>query len=941
MERLNACTVVARRDAAGASVLAASFLEHHPRSSFVALVTDDVDEALDASGEPYELVRPRDLGLPAGELERLALVHEEAGLAEALTPWLLTQLLERGEPVLYFAPDVAVYSPLADVGYLAREEGLVVLARVDGPLPPDGHRPDADDLLAAGPFDPGFLAVSANARPFLDWWRDRTAAGVHDGETLELAVGIWGADVLRDSSCNVSVWNLHSRPLRDAGSLFEVDGRPLRSFRFGGYDPDRPHLLTTELGGDLRVQLREHPALARLCDEYAAQRRAASAGRKEPPYAFGALPDGSEIDARMRRLAADELAAGGTPPNPFTTGNAEAFVAWLNEPVFPPLQPVVSRYLARLRSDHDDLRWLYPSVVGEGGEHYLEWVMAIGGDDRNVPACLRPTPDQLARLRSDRRRARPTAAPAAGVNIVGYLDAIFGVGEVARLLATAFEQSGIPLAAVNHLETISRHWVPFASKPITEAKYDVNVLCVNAAQTVDVAEQMGPELFAGRRTVGLWFWEVEAFELPTPGALDLLDEVWVASDFTRDALRAVCDKPIRTVPVPVVARTGSATRAELGLPEDAFLFLFTFDYLSVPPRKNPAGLVEAYTRAFPPTDGAVLVLKSINGDQRPAAVEELRAAADGRADVIVIDEYVSADHQASLLARCDAYVSLHRSEGYGLTLAEALVLGKPVIATGYSGNLAFMDDQTSYLVDYELRPIGPGAEPYPPSGRWAEPDVDHAARLMRDVFDDLDAARARAQQGAERLVATRSPEAVGRVLGELVAEVRASAAPPARWRPFFMRGWRSNPDRSPTEGAPIRRYEYDWLPDGTPVDATMHRLLAGGAPDPEDANAFVSWLNEPVFPNRRPVVSRYLHEYWRGRPDLEAHFGPLERSFADYLEWAQEKGFDETDIPHVLFPDAITVKRARDEAAVPRGPLGRPYRILRRAQRMTRRRERS
>ena len=939
MERLHACTVVARHDAPGASVLADSFLEHHPGGSFTVLVTDDVEDQLDASGARYELVRPADLGLPPGELERLALVHDEPGLTDALTPRLLRRLLGGAESVLLLAPDVEVYAPLTDVGALAREHGIVVLPRAGAPMPRDGKSPDEAELLAVGALDPGCVGIGAGARPFLDWWQDRAATPPRDGRVLDLAVEMFGAHVLRDSSCNVAVWNLHDRALRRAGSVTEVDGRPLRTFRFEGYDPDRPHMLSARLRGVPRVRLRDDAVLARLSDDHAARLRAAGAGTKAPPYAFGVLPDGSAIDARMRRLAAEALAAGGTPPNPFVAGAADAFVDWLDEPVFPSLRPVVSRYLARLWHDHEDLQRRYPSVVGESAEHYLEWVMVLGGDEHAVPVCVRPTPDLLARLRSERRRARPRRAPAAGVNIVGYLDAIFGVGEVARLLTTAVTEAGVPHAAVNHLETISRHTLPFASTSIADAPFDVNLLCVNAAQTVELAEQLGPERFAGRRTVGLWFWEVEAFELPVQAALDLVDEIWVASDFTRDALQAVCDRPVRTVPVPVVARTGEATRTELGVPENAFMFLFTFDYLSVPRRKNAVGLIEAYTRAFQPTDGAVLVVKSINGDKRPAAVEEVLAAATGRGDVIVIDAYLSAEHQASLLTQCDACVSLHRSEGYGLSLAEALVLGKPVIATGYSGNLAFMDEQTSYLVDYELRPIGPDADPYPPEGRWAEPDLDHAAALMRAVFDDPDAARARARPAAARLSTTRSPEAVGRVIAGMLEEVRRGPESPSAWRPFFMRGWRSAPDRVRNE--PARRYGYDWLADGTPVDATMQRLLGGDAPDPDHPGAFVAWLNQPVVPARHPVVSRYLHEFWRGRPDLQRHFPDLDRSCVEYLAWLVDRGWEETDIPYTLLPDVAVLTRARDEAAVPKGPYGAAYRILRRAYRTALRRDKT
>jgi SAM-dependent methyltransferase len=138
----------------------------------------------------------------------------------------------------------------------------------------------------------------------------------------------------------------------------------------------------------------------------------------------------------------------------------------------------------------------------------------------------------------------------------------------------------------------------------------------------------------------------------------------------------------------------------------------------------------------------MLVLKSINGHHRLADLEALKLVAAGRPDIMVIDRYLDHDESAALMNACDCYVSLHRSEGFGLTMAEAMALGKPVIATAYSGNLDFMDDQTAYLVPWTESLVPEGCAPYRPGARWAEPDVDAAARLMREVVDHPEEAAA-------------------------------------------------------------------------------------------------------------------------------------------------------------------------------------------------------
>ena len=144
------------------------------------------------------------------------------------------------------------------------------------------------------------------------------------------------------------------------------------------------------------------------------------------------------------------------------------------------------------------------------------------------------------------------------------------------------------------------------------------------------------------------------------------------------------------------------------------MFLFVFDFFSVLERKNPLGLIEAFTRAFRPGEGPMLVIKTINGDSQRSTISK-RCAPRRRAgrDILVIDEYYSAEEKNALLGLCDCYVSLHRSEGLGLTMAEAMGLGKPVIATGYSGNLDFMTPENSYLVDYMMGAVPADCDPYP------------------------------------------------------------------------------------------------------------------------------------------------------------------------------------------------------------------------------------
>jgi glycosyltransferase involved in cell wall biosynthesis len=215
----------------------------------------------------------------------------------------------------------------------------------------------------------------------------------------------------------------------------------------------------------------------------------------------------------------------------------------------------------------------------------------------------------------------------------------------------------------------------------------------------------------------------------------------------------------------------------LNLP-DRFIFLFSFDFLSVLERKNPLGLIKAFTRAFSEREGPVLLIKTINGDKRSLEIEKLRYAGLGRSDIIVRDGYLSQIENNTLTAFADCYVSLHRSEGFGLTIAEAMALGKPAIATAYSGNLEFMTAENSYLCPAGRCEVGPEREPYPANSHWSEPDLEAAARLLRQVYDHQAEARARGSRAAEDMKRFYSPVEAGAIISERLATIRRRRARP-------------------------------------------------------------------------------------------------------------------------------------------------------------------
>ena len=254
----------------------------------------------------------------------------------------------------------------------------------------------------------------------------------------------------------------------------------------------------------------------------------------------------------------------------------------------------------------------------------------------------------------------------------------------------------------------------------------------------------------------------------------MLDEVWAASTFIRDAIAAAAPPTVTVthLAIPLCAPTidPKLTRDSFGLPA-GFMFLFSWDMFSVLDRKNPYGVMKAYKEAFAPSDGALLVLKTMNGRSNLQLLEKLRWSCRDRPDIIVIDEVFDQLRIGSLTNLCDCYVSLHRSEGLGLTMAEAMLLGKPVIATGYSGNVDFTTPDVAHVVRWKPTEVPATAPPYRVGSIWADPDLGHAAELMRAVLDDPAAAQILGAAAQSKLLETYSLERCGAAMNARLEEI--------------------------------------------------------------------------------------------------------------------------------------------------------------------------
>ncbi len=305
--------------------------------------------------------------------------------------------------------------------------------------------------------------------------------------------------------------------------------------------------------------------------------------------------------------------------------------------------------------------------------------------------------------------------------------------------------------------------------------FDVSV-AVTAVNT-DLREHLpaaGLHPAPGVYRIGYWYWELSDLPADVRSALTPVDEVWAPTRFIGDAFR----KHLRVPVVPMLPGVRLPAfrprpRAHFGLPDDRFLVLFAFDMNSQMRRKNPLALVDAFRRAFRTDDRAHLVLKTSRGHRHPAEFATL-ASACRDAGATLIDEVLPREDTVALFDACDCYASLHRSEGLGLGMAEAMLLGKPVVATAYGGNLDFMTPDTALLVDSREVPIPVDAPPYPQGFLWAEPSLETAAGRLRWAYEHRDDAASLGLRGKRHAEEVLSLDAAGRRMAERLAAIRAT-----------------------------------------------------------------------------------------------------------------------------------------------------------------------
>lgn len=375
--------------------------------------------------------------------------------------------------------------------------------------------------------------------------------------------------------------------------------------------------------------------------------------------------------------------------------------------------------------------------------------------------------------RNNTTKLLPAANPWEGVNLLGHPTLSNGVGESLRAFSCALKASQIPYSVRHAIGTSAQDPPQNASS----TDFKVNLLVINADEMELALTHLGSNAFTQHYNIGCWMWELATFPEAWRANFRYVDEIWAQSRFVQRALQA--KSPVPVTWIPQVVEPGEADVAQglaLGVDPATFNFLFFFDFASYVARKNPYAVIEAFLAAFP-DDGrerVSLVIKVSGGARRPTEYQQFLAALHDRDQrIVLIDKLLTNSEIQGLIKSCQCFVSLHRAEGFGRGLAEAMYYGKPVIGTAYSGNMDFMSEDNSCLVRYELIHLNEGDYPQWQGQCWAEPDIQHAAQWMRRLFENPTFCLQLGKRAAQSIRAQHGAVVVGAQIRERLAAIQA------------------------------------------------------------------------------------------------------------------------------------------------------------------------
>ncbi len=760
-------------------VLTKSFLEHVPNGKVHFLLIDKLDRKIEGEFRIYEVDILRNK-IP--QFESFLFKYKIVELATAVKPFFFEYLFESGlEKVFFFDPDIMFFNDVSFLEDILEKYSVVLTPHITKPIKYDGKLPDERIILKTGIFNLGFIGIKNNeiGRNLIQWWKERTfdfcindidKGFFVDQKWIDFVPIFYNqVFILKDPGFNVSYWNLQEREITKEGDYFFVNGKPLYFFHFSGYDPERPHEISKYQN---RYKMSQIGKARILYDIYRKEleKNLYSEFKKEKWY-YGFFENGEKIEDFMRKeywllgKFKDKFL------NPFKTGKGTFYEYLCKKYKLNKKRLIFKNYFSN--TFLVKIKFLIKLVKNQGLYSLLQYfydTFYLNPYLRPIVRFLKEPIKKILRFfKIEKPKKSTISLNKLSVNVFGFLNSEKGTGESSRSIIRALNSLNLPYKVFNINEKWSKNKEKIKIMESKNINPKINIFCFNA----DISDKMSlvfKEYFSGDYyKIGYWVWELEDFPQTWEERFKLFDEIWVPSNFVAAAISLKSPKPVIKIPhnLEIKYPQKKFNRQEFGIPKDAFVFGFIFDFYSYLERKNPLDLINVFKDTFNKRENVYLIIKTSGSDFNPKGLALIKELSQDH-NIIIVDSIWSKEEVFAFYKDIQVYVSLHRAEGFGFTLAEAMSFGLPVIATGYSGNLEFMNDLNSFLVRYELIKIQEDVGPYKKGNFWAQPDLEHAKFLLRYVYENYQEAKKKGTLAKVYILNNFSPRKIGeRILTRL------------------------------------------------------------------------------------------------------------------------------------------------------------------------------
>jgi len=468
-----------------------------------------------------------------------------------------------------------------------------------------------------------------------------------------------------------------------------------------------------------------------------------------------------------QNFLAKEYSIGNDLPNRFkiiidTTllSQWDSFFGWALAPV--QHNTYIPNFLFEIYRNRPDLQQAFPDPLNKDQMAILKWAQDHLANE------YYEEDDFLSRFNIVKSEDHLSTPLSKGINLVGLSRLEVGIGESCRLAARAIQSTTIPFGIINFPLPFLSMDLSWVHKEMEAPIHNVSIFHMNPDIFPMVYHTLGHRFFNGHYNIGYWHWELPEIPDEWISSFEPLDEVWVPSSFVLDAVSKKTNLPVIRIPHCIqVECSKDIDRRHFKLPTDCFLFLAMYDTRSISQRKNPIAAIKAFQKAFSKDDPSVGLVLKVHGTQYAVGeLPQIQNLIQDHQNIYLINQTLRREEINALIQSVDCIVSLHRSEGFGLVLAEAMYLGKPVIGTNWSGNTDFMDSENSCAVDYSLIQVGGDYGPYKHNQIWADPDIDHAVYYMRKLVSNPLWCSTIAKKGKEVIHERFSVQVVGKMIYE-------------------------------------------------------------------------------------------------------------------------------------------------------------------------------